>query len=234
MNRTIQNTRRAGEGESVRTLIIDADPSIVRFLQMYLDDQGFSIYPAFTSEEGLSLAETLLPDLILLDNQMPGIDSAEVLRLLKHGAETRRIPVVVLTARSDVGEKLKSLGLGAHDYVAKPFDIRELRARLLSVFSRKRDNDESTEAARLETLREVVASVSHEVNNPLAAILMSAEALERREGENAYVLEKSRVIQENALRIRNILQRLERVRKLASKVYVARDRILDLDAEEGL
>ncbi|MBE0617972.1 MAG: hypothetical protein IH608_08615, partial [Proteobacteria bacterium] len=85
---------------------------------------------------------------------------------------------------------------------------------------------------KLKTLREVIASVSHEVNNPLAAILMSAEALALRHGQIGDVVGKSRLIQENVLRIRDILKRLERVRVLASKPYVAGERILDLGSEE--
>jgi two-component system alkaline phosphatase synthesis response regulator PhoP len=219
---------RAGE---VRTLIVDDDPSIVRFLQVYLESQGFEIHSAFTGEDGLALAEKLVPDLILLDHMMPGLDGLEVLRRLKEKEATQRIPVVILTARSDVGEKVKGLGLGVDDYITKPFDIRELKARLLSVLARRREQVETTEVEKLKTLREVVASVSHEVNNPLAAILMCAEALELKPQERAYVLEKSRVIQENALRIRDILKRLERVKVLASKPYVAHERILDLGPE---
>ncbi|MBI5015127.1 MAG: response regulator [Deltaproteobacteria bacterium] len=232
MNQVIQNPRRVGEPPGgVRTLIIDDDPSIVRFLEIYLENQGFTIASALTGEEGLVLARQLQPDLILLDQMMPGLDGIEVLRRLKDEAETQRIPVVILTARSDVGEKVKGLDLGVDDYITKPFDIRELKARLLSVVARRREHDENTEAERLKTLKEVVASVSHEVNNPLAAILMCAEALERRRESDPYVRDKSRVIQDNVLRIRDILQRLERVKVIASKPYVAKERILDLGPE---
>lgn len=233
MNPLIQNAREgAPRPGGVRTLVIDDDPSIVRFIEIYLENQGFVIASALTGEDGLALAARLLPDLILLDHMMPGLDGIEVLRRLKDNEQTQRIPVVILTARSDVGEKVKGLDLGVDDYITKPFDIRELKARLLSVVARRREQDETTEAAKLKTLREVVASVSHEVNNPLAAILMCAEALELRGDANPYVRDKSRVIQENALRIRDILKRLERVKVLASKPYVAKDRILDLYRED--
>lgn len=213
-------------------MVVDDDPSIVRFLETYLGGQGFQIHSALTGQEGIDLAARLTPDIILLDYIMPDLDGMEVLRQLKQDERTRTIPVVVLTARSEVGEKVKSLDLGVDDYVTKPFDIRELKARLLSILARRREQFESTEAEKLKTLREVIASVSHEVNNPLAAILMSAEALERRHADISDVVERSRVIQSNVLRIREMLQRLERVRALASKPYVAGERILDLGEEE--
>lgn len=219
-------------GEGIRVLVVDDDPSIVRFLEIYLASQGFRVFSSLTGEAGLDAAERLLPDLILLDYMMPGLDGLEVLQRLKESAATARIPVVILTARSEVGERVKGLNLGVDDYVTKPFDILELKARLLSVVARRRVQVENTEAEKLKTLREVVASVSHEVNNPLAAILMCAEALERRSGGSEYVVAKSRTIQENALRIRDILKRLERVKVLASKPYLAQDRILDLGTED--
>ncbi|GAB4281907.1 MAG: hypothetical protein Kow0092_37040 [Deferrisomatales bacterium] len=232
MDVIIQNPRKPAQPpEEVRALVIDDDPSIVRFLQIYLEGQGFRIQSALTGHDGVELARTHLPDIVLLDFVMPDLDGMEVLKRLKGDARTRNIPVVVLTARSEVGEKVKSLGLGVDDYITKPFDIRELRARLLSILARRREHEEATEAEKLKTLREVVASVSHEVNNPLAAILMCAEALERRHPEREDVGEKCRVIQDNVLRIRTILKRLERVKVLVSKPYVAGERILDLDPE---
>lgn len=215
--------------EEFRALVIDDDPSIVRFLEIYLGGQGFRIHSALTGAEGIEMARRLGPDIILLDYVMPDLNGLEVLRRLKQDEVTRSVPVVVLTALSEVGEKVKGLDLGVDDYITKPFDIRELKARLVSILTRRREQVETTEAEKLKTLREVIASVSHEVNNPLAAILMCAESLERRHTDLGDVTEKSRVIQENVLRIRDILKRLERVKVLASKPYVAGERILDLD-----
>lgn len=225
-------SRKPPADDAFRALVIDDDPSIVRFLEIYLEGQGFRIHSALTGAEGIETARQLVPDIILLDYVMPDLNGLEVLRRLKQDERTRSIPVVVLTARSEVGEKVKGLDLGVDDYITKPFDIRELKARLVSILTRRREQVETTEAEKLKTLREVIASVSHEVNNPLAAILMCAEALERRHTELEDVTEKSRVIQENVLRIRDILKRLERVKVLASKPYVAGERILDLDKGE--
>lgn len=213
--------------------MIDDDPSIVRFLEILLSSQGFLMHSALCGEEGVESAFRILPDIILLDFALPDIDGAEVLRRLKDHEKARLIPVIALTGRSDMADKVKSLSLGVDDYVTKPFDIRELRARIASVIHRRRDQRESTEAEKLKTVKEVIASVSHEVNNPLAAILMSSEALERKHGDIPDVGDKCRLIQHNVLRIRDILKKLERVRVLASKPYAAGERILDLDQEEN-
>ena len=225
---------RKPAAEAVRALVIDDDPSIVRFLEIYLEGHGFNILAAHSGGEGIALAGSAAPDLILLDYSMPDMDGMEVLRRLKRDDRTRSIPVVVLTARTEVVDKVKSLGLGVEDYITKPFDIRELRARLDSVLERRREQAANTAAERMKTLRRVVASVSHEVNNPLAAILMCAEALEHHHRNVPEVVGKSRIIQENAMRIRDIIKQLERVKVLTAKPYVAGEQILDLDAgEEG-
>ncbi len=212
--------------------MIDDDPSIVRFLEIYLEGQGFRIHSALGGAAGLESARRLLPDIILLDYAMPHVDGAEVLRRLAEDERTSAIPVVVLVAGRAAEEKVKDLDLGVDDYVTKPFDIQELKSRLMSVLSRRREHAQATEAEKIKTLREVAASVSHEVNNPLAAILMCAETLERRHGGEPGVVEKSRMIQQNALRIRDIVKRLEKAKVPASRPYVSGERILDLGEEE--
>lgn len=232
MERMIENPRRSTSLPAlVRALVIDDDPSIVRFLEMYLGSQGFEITSALTGQDGVSVAHRLQPDIVLLDDTMPDLEFTDVLQQLKKDERSRKIPVVVLTSRTDVLDRVRGLDLGVDDYVTKPFDIRELKARVVAILSRRQVQVEATEVEKLRTLREVVASVSHEVNNPLAAILMSADALERRHRDQADVVGRCRVIQENVLRIRDILQRLERVKIVTSKPYVAGERLIDLGEE---
>lgn len=215
-----------------RVLVVDDDPALVRFLELYLEGHGFRVSSALTGEEGVERARSLLPDVILLDEGLPDLRAAEFLGRLSGAQATRGLAVMVLAAPAGEADEVKKVRALADDYLVKPFDIQELLARLGSIVTRRRQQGEATQAERLRTLREVIASISHEVNNPLAAILMSAEALARRHAENEDVMHKSRLIQDNALRIRDILKRLERVRVLASKPYVAGERILDLDREE--
>ena len=219
----------AGDAGPVRVLAIDDDPALVRFLEIYLGGQGFEILSAHAGAEGIEQARVSAPDLILLDYSMPDMDGTEVLGRLKRDDATRGIPVVVLTARAELVDKVKSLGLGIEDYITKPFDIRELKARIDSILTRRREAAATSEEERLKTLRRVVASVSHEVNNPLAVILMCAETLESHHPGVPEVVARSRVIQDNVLRIRDIIQRLERVKVLAPKPYVAGEQLLDLE-----
>lgn len=222
------------DAAGARVLVVDDDPALVRFLELYLEGQGFRVSSALTGEEGVERARSLLPDVVLLDEDLPDLRAAEFLRRLSGAQGTRELAVMVLAGPAGGPDEVKKARSLADDYLVKPFDIQELRARLDSIVTRRRQQGEAAQAERLRTLRQVIASISHEVNNPLAAILMSAEALARRHAEDEDVMHKSRLIQDNALRIRDILKRLERVRVLASKPYVAGERILDLDGEEEL
>ncbi|MBS1156238.1 MAG: hybrid sensor histidine kinase/response regulator [Proteobacteria bacterium] len=123
-------------GESVRTdtaatiLVVDDTPANVGILVDYLEGHGFRVLVAQDGEEGLARAGFAHPDLILLDVMMPGIDGFEVCRQLKKNADTREIPVICMTALSDVGHKLIGFESGASDYVTKPFDMAEVLARI--------------------------------------------------------------------------------------------------------
>jgi CheY-like chemotaxis protein len=215
-----------------RVLMVDADPSLVRSVETYLQGRGFATSSASRGEEGVERARELRPDTILLDGALPDLDPGQFLQRLWDDDLTRHLPVILLAASAEEASRIKRLPESVDDYITKPFAIRELEARIRSLLGRRKRQTALTEAEKRKTLREVIASVSHGVNNPLAAILMSAEALAMRHAGVGDVVEKSRTIQENVLRIRDILKRLEQVRVLASKPYVAGERILDLSPEE--
>ncbi len=118
--------------ESPILLLIDDAPNIHRLLAVKLKDEGIDFLAALSGEEGLQLAESHLPSLILLDITMPDLDGLEVLRRLKNSTATMEIPVIILSASHDSEIKVTAFELGAMDYVCKPFDVPELRARIQS------------------------------------------------------------------------------------------------------
>lgn len=114
-------------------LIIEDEESIASFIRMYLEKEGYEVHVAGTGEDGLELARDKNPAVILLDIMLPGIDGFEVCRRLRHDSE---VPVIMLTARDASTDKVVGLELGADDYITKPFDPRELVARVKSVLRR--------------------------------------------------------------------------------------------------
>jgi diguanylate cyclase (GGDEF)-like protein len=114
---------------------MDDEPPIREILKFQLENAGFEVACAKDGEEGLTMVQTDPPDLVLLDLMIPHMDGYEVCRRLKGAYGTRHIPVIILTARGELGEKLKGLQNGANDYVTKPFSMPELIMRVKNVLS---------------------------------------------------------------------------------------------------
>jgi two-component system alkaline phosphatase synthesis response regulator PhoP len=116
-----------------RVLVVDDDAKTVELVKLYLSRDGYQILTAYDGGEALRLARESSPDLIVLDLMLPDIDGLEVCRTLRHESD---VPVIMLTARTTDQDKLIGLGLGADDYVTKPFSPKELAARVRAVLRR--------------------------------------------------------------------------------------------------
>jgi diguanylate cyclase (GGDEF)-like protein len=118
-----------------RILVVDDEPPIRDILKFQLENAGFIVSTAENGEEGLRQVLEDPPDLVLLDLMIPRKDGYEVCRQIKNGYGTRHIPVIILTARAELDEKLKGLENGANDYVTKPFSMPELLMRVRNVLA---------------------------------------------------------------------------------------------------
>jgi DNA-binding response OmpR family regulator len=116
-----------------RVLVVEDDRTVAEVVTRYLEREGFAVESVGDGNEALARADAQLPDLVVLDIMLPGLDGLEVCRLLRSRAP---IPVVMLTARGSEEERVLGLELGADDYVAKPFSPRELTARVKAVLRR--------------------------------------------------------------------------------------------------
>jgi two-component system KDP operon response regulator KdpE len=114
-------------------LIVDDEARMRRFMQMNLELEGYRVIEASNGLEAIDRVREDLPDLMLLDVMMPEMDGFEALGIIR---ETSNVPVIMLTVRDDEDDKVKGLGLGADDYVTKPFSPRELSSRIQAVLRR--------------------------------------------------------------------------------------------------
>jgi DNA-binding response OmpR family regulator len=130
-------------------LVVDDDPVILKLLEVNFEMEGFQVVRAADGAEGLERAREVLPDIVVLDVMMPDTDGFAVCRKVR---ETSRVPIVMLTARGGVLDRIVGLEMGADDYLAKPFEPRELVARLQAVLRRAahRDDAEVLRAGALE------------------------------------------------------------------------------------
>lgn len=128
--------------DPARILIADDEPHIRRILQFLLEQAGYDVIEAADGHQALDLLAEHKPDLMLLDVMMPHLDGFSVLESIRADRETRRLPVIMLTARDESAARVRGLKVGANDYVAKPFDHEELLARvanMLETFQAQRE-----------------------------------------------------------------------------------------------
>lgn len=133
-----------------RILVVDDDPAILKVVNKYLSDDGYTVYPALTGKESLNILDDKPVDLILLDMMLPDIDG---LTLLTQYRNRQKIPVIVLSGKSDATDKVVGLEMGADDYLTKPFHMRELSARIKSVLRRTVDMTPANEDKEKEVAR---------------------------------------------------------------------------------
>ncbi len=119
-----------------RVLIVEDERGLVQSLSWYFNREGYETVVAQDGAEGLRKAQTVLPDLVLLDIMLPGLDGLEVCRALKAGERTRDIPIVMITARSEESDQVVGYQMGADDYVTKPFSNKVLLAKVKALLRR--------------------------------------------------------------------------------------------------
>jgi two-component system OmpR family response regulator len=132
-NPDVNQTIMTHEAAPQRLLLVDDEPGLREPLASYLERQGFTVQQAASAAEARAILREEQPDLVLLDIMMPGEDG---LSLCRHLTEAKAIPTIFLTARSEATDRIVGLEIGADDYVVKPFEPRELVARIRSVLRR--------------------------------------------------------------------------------------------------
>jgi signal transduction histidine kinase len=201
----------AEPARAARILVVDDVEANVLVLSKMVKVLGHAPLSASDGETAIVRARAEAPDLILMDVMMPGIDGIEATRRLKADPATRLIPIVVVTALTDIDSKRKALEAGADDFVSKPVDSLDLQFRVRALLAVKRTYDEleraravATEAERLKT--EFLASVSHELRTPLTAIASAAKILVRYGTERPETVSKfAPVIVEQTNRMTRLL-----------------------------
>ena len=126
------------EEKDGKILVVDDDPNTLEIIKIGLEFRNYNVVTATNGEEALQQLHDETPDMVILDVMMPKIDGLEVCRRAKDNFFTSQIPILLLTARGQIEDKVEGLSVGADDYLAKPFDMRELMARVNMILRRTR------------------------------------------------------------------------------------------------
>jgi len=153
-----------------KILIVDDALDTVELLRKRFHSEGYDTAEAYNGAEALQRVSEYNPDLIVLDVMMPIMDGYEACRQLKSDEKTKYIPILMLTAKGEVEHKVKGLDIGADDYMGKPFDYKELSARVRSLLSIKATHEKKVVEEKTGALEQMIDEVAHEIRNPLTSI----------------------------------------------------------------
>jgi DNA-binding response OmpR family regulator len=219
-----------------KILVIDDLPDNVFLLQDRLEKEGYEVIKAYNGEMGIQKAEENIPDLILLDVMLPDLSGFEVCKILTTAENTKLIPIILLTALSDVESIKSGLQAGAFDYIKKPFNRVELLARINSALRFSEMSKLLIEVEKIRTYAATVVTANHEIKQPLTLINLSTAAIRRevtREEYSSEVIIKRIEFIENAARdILLVLEKLGSIKKPVITPYVNDLNIIDLKSEE--
>ena len=217
--------------KNTKIAVIEDEADILEVIEYSLSKEGFRVCTALDGEEGLGLVKKEVPDLVVLDLMLPGIDGIEICRKLKSDSATRSISIIMVTAKGEESDIVLGLGIGADDYVVKPFSPRELTARVKSVLRRgglreevgaviKRDSlvlDINKHEVRLEGKKIVLTAMEFKLLHFLAShpgrVFTRESLLTHVSSEDTFIIDRNIDVH-----IRSIRKKLEKHRDLIETI----------------
>ena len=137
-----------------KVVVVEDDINIAELLRLYLEKDGFAVTVAHDGAEGLRATEEQKPDLVMLDIMLPGMDGWQVCKRLR---QTSNVPIIMLTAKGETEDKVQGLEMGADDYIVKPFEVKELLARIHAVL--RRTGEETPQQGKKLTFDKLVINL---------------------------------------------------------------------------
>jgi len=218
-----------------RILVIDDLPENVFMLQDRLEHEGYEILTAYDGKSGIEKAQTELPDLILLDVMMPGINGIEVCKTLVNNKKTSDIPIILVTAKTGVEDTKEGLDAGAYDYIKKPFNKIELLARVKSALKLSEANKLLLLTEKRSTFFATVVTTNHKIKQPLTLLSLSSAAIKREltkdEISKDVLTDKLKYIDAAVKEITDVLDQLNSIREPVLSDYTNDIKMIKMDDE---
>lgn len=157
----------------IKILVIDDDPAINELIKVNLELSGYNVVQAYDGINGFALAKQELPNLIILDCMMPEVDGFTTAQRIRQNDNTKNIPILMLTALSQLNDKVKGFNIGVDDYLCKPFEMEELQVRVRALLKRSNQIPESLASRELLSIGEITLlpeSYSVKINEKVAKL----------------------------------------------------------------
>lgn len=189
--------RQSSSRDRRKILVVDDEKDLVDLITYNLGRNGYDYLVAYNGNDALALAQRQIPDLIILDLMLPGVDGTEVARRLKADPQTAQIPIIMLTAKTEETDVVVGLTIGADDYVTKPFSMKVLMARVSTVLRRVEAQLRTEEAGLLKAGPLVIDTAKHQVtvdNEPVKLTLTEFKLLAALVGARGRVLTRDQLM----------------------------------------
>jgi DNA-binding response OmpR family regulator len=214
---------------SITILVVDDSRENIDLLRTVLEYKDYSVLSASSGEEAVRIAGESLPDLVLMDVMMPGMDGVKACSILNSDKKTKGIPVIMLTAKNDPEDLRQGLEAGAVDYVKKPFVIIELLARVNTTLRLKEANEKLVEQEKKIAIIELAGAAAHELNQPLTVINCQIKLLEEALERQIQPGREIGIINDSVKRMTEIIRKIGNITQYRTKDYLLGDKIIDLD-----
>ncbi|MEE3719989.1 response regulator [Tumidithrix elongata RA019] len=208
-------------------LIVDDEPNNFDVIEALLDDEGFELHYASSGQKALDRLETFQPDVILLDVMMPELNGIEVCQTIKSMPKWKPVPIIMITALTAKEDLARCLAAGANDFMSKPVNSIELRARVRSMLQIKQQYDSLQELLKMR--EDMVHMMVHDLRNPLTNIMLSAELLNSPSLPPERKQKKVDGIIHSAQRLQSLIESLLLMAKIESGKIALNYSDIDLD-----
>lgn len=225
-----------------KVLIADDDTDIRSIIVSIIKELGVITLVAADGTEACNIYEKELPDLVVLDYMMPGMTGFELCKWIKERPEGALVPVVILTARTEVKDIIETLEAGADEYLTKPFHYRELQARISSLLrirelnlsltaknaELKKAQDKLIESEKQLTAVQLGASAAHRLGQPLSAIILNCHLIETLEKNDPIFMKALSAIKSDCTRMASMLDDLRAADSTKTVSYFNQTSIIDI------
>jgi DNA-binding response OmpR family regulator len=207
---------------AIKILVVDDDNYIRSFLQKRLTALGYDILLAENGEHGLQIAEEERPHLIISDWMMPKMDGTEFCRHIKNHPDLRYAYFILLTARDSAEDKIEGMEQGADDFMTKPFNDKELVARIKVGLRITALQQELSKLQHQKAVTELAITVGHEINNPLGIIMLTLQVMKKKIGtpREVELRQDIETMMANGHRLSDIVKKLSSLEDPQFKPYL--------------